>query len=926
MPVNRDLRRLVLLLSLVVLGGALTLPASAAGAVPAVSTTSVAEVQSLVRVATPTRADKERLNALGLDLTEHATDQFIEVVLHRAADATALREAGLDYVVQVADLGAQNRANRDLDAAYAASVEASPLPSGRTSYRSLAQYEKELAELTAANPGLVKALTLSEVTIEGRKVNGIEITQDVDAADGKPVFLLMGLHHVREWPSGEHALEFAYDLVNGMKSGDPRTVDLLSRARVIIVPVVNPDGYHASFTSGAVDGRSVDNGGIVAILATPGNAYRRKNCRPADGVNSIPKDSCITQPGQGGFGTGVDPNRNYGGLWGGVGASATPDNPTYRGANPFSEPETRNIRALVSARQVTTLISNHTFSNLVLRPPGVRAQGLPPDETVYEALGARMAQHNGYVNQPSYQLYDTTGTTEDWSYPATGGLGFTFEIGEEFHPPFERVVAHYVGGGDGKSRGAGPFVDKGNREAYFEALASTADTALHSTISGSAPAGAVLTLEKEFVTKTSEVLSPTGAAGPRRDFTDKLSSSMTVGQNGAFTWHTNPSTRPAVMSRRLEVRGDPIRTQKFNGGPTTPGVGHTDHEVVVTEPEVKVMQVDLTWPTPDDMDLEVYRKEADGKLTKVASSGAFVNSNEQAFVENVTPNTYVLRQINFASVSPSYTMTATLYGAPKFEVTEGLVESYTLVCTVDALEKRRQQVVVERGSGQKVDACGTGTTGGQGAPDPLPKARDILRACPDDRVPRGTRQDTAGNTHERAIDCMIWYEIAKGFDDKRYGPFVPVSREQMASFVARLVERSGGSFPAGARDAFTDDNGSTHEASINKLAAAGIVKGTGGTSYDPRGVVSRDQMATFLVNGYEFRSNRTITPRGDYFDDDAGNTHEAAINRSAEVGFTGGQVGGNYAPRGTVLRDQMASFLARVLDLHVTQGTTQVKQ
>jgi hypothetical protein len=84
-------------------------------------------------------------------------------------------------------------------------------------------------------------------------------------------------------------------------------------------------------------------------------------------------------------------------------------------------------------------------------------------------------------------------------------------------------------------------------------------------------------------------------------------------------------------------------------------------------------------------------------------------------------------------------------------------------------------------------------------------------------------------------------------------------------------------------------------------------------------------MATFLVNAYQYRSGRTITARGDYFGDDRGNTHEAAINKSAEAGFTGGR-GSGYEPAAPVLRDQMASFLARVLDLHVVQGTTQAKQ
>ncbi len=157
----------------------------------------------------------------------------------------------------------------------------------------------------------------------------------------------------------------------------------------------------------------------------------------------------------------------------------------------------------MSERQVTTLITNHTFSNLLLRPPGIQAQGPPFDEGVYrQGLGREMAAHNGYRNQPSYRLYDTTGGTEDWTYYSTGGLGFTFEIGaSNFHPEFEKTVAEYEGGAGsaGEDRG-------GNREAYFTALENTANADRHSVISGGAPAGSVLRLKKQFDTSTSEII------------------------------------------------------------------------------------------------------------------------------------------------------------------------------------------------------------------------------------------------------------------------------------------------------------------------------------------------------------------------------------------------------------------------------------
>ena len=94
-------------------------------------------------------------------------------------------------------------------------------------------------------------------------------------------------------------------------------------------------------------------------------------------IDAAVRGNCIAQPDQGVVGGGVDPNRNYGAFWGGTGASDTSVEQDYRGPGPFSEPESENIRELVSSRQITTLITNHTFSDLVLRPPGLASQGTP---------------------------------------------------------------------------------------------------------------------------------------------------------------------------------------------------------------------------------------------------------------------------------------------------------------------------------------------------------------------------------------------------------------------------------------------------------------------------------------------------------------------------------------------------------------------
>jgi hypothetical protein len=645
----------------------------------------------LVRVNVPAQADRDRLTDLGLDLTEHGGPTYVEAVLHSAADATRLASAGFTWSVTIPDLALRELRNNELNAAYAAATAVSPLPSGRDTYRTLADYEAGLRALASGNPSLVELITLSRKSLEGRDILGVEISESVSSTtDGKPTFLIMGTHHAREWPSGEHTIEFAIDLVKGYTSGDARIKGLLQRARVIAVPVVNPDGFEQSRKWGdLVDVREIDDGGQVTILGNPGNAYKRKNCRVADGVAPTPPGACeAASPGA--FGIGIDLNRNYGGLWGGPGASSLFADPTYRGPSPFSEPETQAVRELISARQVTTLVTNHTFSNLVLRPPGIRSAGETVDEAAMKDLGARMAAQNGYRNIHGWQLYDTTGTTEDWSYNATGGYGYTFEIGpNEFHPPFPEVVNEYLG--------AGIYTGRGNREAYLLALENAVDTAHHSVLSGRAPTGAVLRLTKEFDTSTT--------TGP--PIRDRLVSTLVVGKGNKYTWHVNPSTRPEVMEHRVRLLAqEPSREETTTKSAVVWAPGdHVDIPFTLTEAAAGAIKVNLDWPTPDDLDLYVYYVQADGSLLEVGSSGNFLVDKEEALIELPEPGSYVLRAVNYASLTTTFTMTARVYELAGEDVFGGnVVESYTLTCErPDGTVLQTAQVTVDRGRTQRVD-------------------------------------------------------------------------------------------------------------------------------------------------------------------------------------------------------------------------------
>ena len=207
--------------------------------------------------------------------------------------------------------------------------------------------------------------------------------------------------------------------------------------------------------------------------------------------------------------------------------------------------------------------------------------------------------------------------------------------------------------------------------------------------------------------------------------------------------------------------------------------------------------------------------------------------------------------------------------------------------------------------------------------DAVPGARDLTSACPPGEVPSAGYEDVKkGSAHAAAIDCVTWWEVARGTSQDTFSPDATLTRGQIASFVARMIERTGAELPSGENH-FRDDDGNAHETAINQLAEARIVSGRTKSRYAPNGTVTRGEMATVLVRGYEYVAQRQVESSTDHFDDDDGTTHEGSINELADLRIASGVGPGTFAPERKVRRNQMASFLARTLAQHVDDGDAQ---
>ena len=176
----------------------------------------------------------------------------------------------------------------------------------------------------------------------------------------------------------------------------------LQQGEVWVAPMVNPDGHE--------------------YTQIPANRLWRKNRR------RNPDGS-----------VGVDPNRNYGYMWGTLKidtSSHVPADETYVGPRAFSEPEVRAVRDLVARELFGGVLTYHSYSQLILYPWGYTTDPIkdPADLSQMRDLAEEMERlirkvhGKTYVAKQSSKLYLTAGDTTDWAYGEYDAVSLTVEL------------------------------------------------------------------------------------------------------------------------------------------------------------------------------------------------------------------------------------------------------------------------------------------------------------------------------------------------------------------------------------------------------------------------------------------------------------------------------------------------------------------
>ncbi len=300
-------------------------------------------------------------------------------------------------------------------------VRASNFPPADANYHNYQEMSDETAAIAAAHPAIVTRQSIG-TSYQGRQIWALKVSDNAATDEAEPEVLFTANQHAREHLTVEMALYLLNELTSRYGT-DSRITNVVNTREIWIVPSMNPDGAEFDVSTGAY-------------------AMWRKN----------------RQPNRGSTRTGTDLNRNWAWQWGCCGGSSGAfSSETYRGAAPFSAPETRVVRDFVNSRvvggvqQIKTGIDFHTYSELVLWPYGYTtadtAAGMSPDQrNTFAVLGMNMAATNGYTPEQASDLYIADGAIDDWLWGQHRIFGYTFEMypttaSPGFYPPDEAIPA-----------------------------------------------------------------------------------------------------------------------------------------------------------------------------------------------------------------------------------------------------------------------------------------------------------------------------------------------------------------------------------------------------------------------------------------------------------------------------------------------------
>ncbi len=331
--------------------------------------------------------DLSELLAAGYDVVErHPDESMVEIILSRSSYERLLARGYSGRILEV------SRPYREI---------AGP-DSPEEEYYDYEEIKQGLLDLESQYPAIAKRVDLTEflsqpTTHEGRHIYALKVSDNVEQDEDEPAAVFECGHHARELVTHLIGMDIAERLTSQYGT-DPQITRWVNRMEIWIVPAVNPDGLEYVWSH---------------------DQWWRKNRRD-----------------NGGGIYGVDNNRNYPYGWrvnGNFGID--PDDETYSGPAPGSEPENQTMMALWEHVVPVVMLDYHSYGDEVLDTYGYFYM---PEPLKHDRIHDLLASSLDY----SQREPASTGEAPEEAYHTYGVICHLIEVGEDFQPPFSLALQH----------------------------------------------------------------------------------------------------------------------------------------------------------------------------------------------------------------------------------------------------------------------------------------------------------------------------------------------------------------------------------------------------------------------------------------------------------------------------------------------------
>lgn len=170
----------------------------------------------------------------------------------------------------------------------------------------------------------------------------------------------------------------------------------------------------------------------------------------------------------------------------------------------------------------------------------------------------------------------------------------------------------------------------------------------------------------------------------------------------------------------------------------------------------------------------------------------------------------------------------------------------------------------------------------------------------------GVQKDVQGHWAESSIMKVMGLNLMGGYIDNTFRPKQKITREEAAVIFVRLL----GEPSVSSSNMFDDVKGRWSERVISQALGLGLIDFTEKKLFQPTEPITRGEVATMMQRALKYKKIKFVSTSNNFYDL-ANKRNAKEIQEVVALGIMGGYQDNSFKPQGTITRAELASVVLR---------------